>query len=95
MANMAWMMSTVPLECQTGVLVPLFKKEHQRVCSNCRGITLLSIPRKVYTRVLERRVWRFVEPQVHEEQFVIHPGLFLLKGAGGSPTSPQCFENLE
>ena len=36
---------------------PLFKKGDRRVCSNYRGITLLSLPGKVYSRVLERRIW--------------------------------------
>jgi len=40
----------------TGVVVPIFKKGDRRVCSNYRGITLLSLPGKVYVRVLERRL---------------------------------------
>ncbi|KAI3352347.1 hypothetical protein L3Q82_005319 [Scortum barcoo] len=44
------------VEWQTGVVVPLFKKGDRRVCSNYRGITLLSLPGKVYARVLERRI---------------------------------------
>ena len=42
--------------------VSSFKKGDQRVCSNYRGITLLSLPGKVYSGVLERRVRRIVEP---------------------------------
>ncbi len=40
----------------------------RRVCSNYRGITLLSLPGKVYARVLERRIWPIVEPRIQEEQ---------------------------
>ncbi|KAI3351882.1 hypothetical protein L3Q82_020711, partial [Scortum barcoo] len=58
LCNIAWRLGTVPLEWQTGVVVPLFKKGDRRVCSNHRGITLLSLPGKVYTRVLERRINR-------------------------------------
>ncbi len=47
-----------------GVVVPLFKKGDQRVCYNYRGITLLSLPRKVYARVLERRIQPMVEPRI-------------------------------
>ncbi|KAI3376581.1 hypothetical protein L3Q82_016461, partial [Scortum barcoo] len=54
LCNIAWRLGTVPLEWQTGVVVPLFKKGDRRVCSNYRGITLLSLPGKVYARVLER-----------------------------------------
>ncbi|KAK3557953.1 hypothetical protein QTP86_003870 [Hemibagrus guttatus] len=56
LCNIAWRSGTVPLDWATGVVVPLFKKGDQRVCSNYRGITLLSLPGKVYSRVLERRV---------------------------------------
>ncbi|KAI3369576.1 hypothetical protein L3Q82_024385 [Scortum barcoo] len=45
-----------------GVVVPLFKKGDRRVCSNYRGITLLSLPGKVYARVLERRIRPIVDP---------------------------------
>ncbi|XP_065326048.1 NACHT, LRR and PYD domains-containing protein 1a allele 5-like [Pelmatolapia mariae] len=50
----------VPLDWQTGVVVPIFKKGDRRVFSNYSGITLLSLPGKVYARVLERRslCWR-------------------------------------
>ncbi|TWW63998.1 hypothetical protein D4764_03G0010060 [Takifugu flavidus] len=59
---------------QTGVVVPLFKKGDRRVCSNHRGITLLSLPGKVYSGVLERRVRRIVEPRIQEEQCGFRPG---------------------
>ncbi|KAK3509001.1 hypothetical protein QTP70_015948 [Hemibagrus guttatus] len=69
LCNIAWWSGTVPLDWATGVVVPLFKKGDQRVCSNYRGITLLSLPGKVYSRVLERRVrpvleglWEFGQP---------------------------------
>ena len=34
-----------------GVVVPIFKKGNQRECSNYRGITLLSLPGKVYSLI--------------------------------------------
>ncbi|KAI3371914.1 hypothetical protein L3Q82_006787 [Scortum barcoo] len=37
LCNIAWRSGTVPLEWQTGVVVPLFKKGDRRVCSNYRG----------------------------------------------------------
>lgn len=42
----------------TGVVVPIFKKG---VCSNYNGITLLSLPGKVYSTVLKRRFWPIVK----------------------------------
>ncbi|TWW61106.1 hypothetical protein D4764_05G0011960 [Takifugu flavidus] len=52
----------------TGVVVPIFKSGDQRVCSNYKGITLLSLPGKVYARVLEKRIRLIVEPLIEEEQ---------------------------
>ena len=62
------------MDWQTGVVVPLFKKGDQRVCSNYRGITLLSIPGKAYARVLERRLRPMVEHRIQEDQCGFHPG---------------------
>ncbi|TWW71625.1 hypothetical protein D4764_16G0001220 [Takifugu flavidus] len=44
LCNIAWTSGVVPLDWQTGVVIPLFKKGDRRVCSNYRGITLLSLP---------------------------------------------------
>ncbi len=54
--NLAWTSGAVPLDWQSKLVVSLFKKGDQRVCSKYRGITLLSLPGKVYSGVLERRV---------------------------------------
>ncbi|TWW62709.1 hypothetical protein D4764_04G0013560 [Takifugu flavidus] len=74
LCNIAWTSGAVPLDWQTGVVVLLFKKGDWRVCSNYRGITLLSFPGKVYSGVLERRVQRIVEPWIQEKQCGFRPG---------------------
>ena len=74
LCNIAWRSGAAPLEWQTGVVDPIFKKGDQRVCSNYRGITLLSLPGKVYARVLEKRVRSIVEPRIEEEQCGFRPG---------------------
>ncbi|KAK0134955.1 Transposon TX1 uncharacterized protein [Merluccius polli] len=74
LCSIAWTSGAVPLDWQTGVVVPLFKKGDRRVCSNYRGITLLSLPGKVYSGVLERRVRRIVKPRIQEEQCGFRPG---------------------
>ena len=56
----------MPVEWQTGVVVPIFKKGEWRVCSNYSRITLLSQPERVYSRVLERRLRLIVEPWIQE-----------------------------
>ncbi|TWW77246.1 hypothetical protein D4764_12G0006360 [Takifugu flavidus] len=96
----------VPFDWQTGVVVPIFKSGDQRVCSNYRGITLLSLPGKVYARVLEKRIRLIVEPLIEEEQCGFRPGhrttdhLFTLAGVlEGSYEFAQpvhmCFVDLE
>ncbi|XP_054621698.1 uncharacterized protein vopp1b isoform X1 [Dunckerocampus dactyliophorus] len=74
LCSIAWTSGAVPLDWQTGVVVPLFKKGDRRVCSNYRGITLLSLPGKVYSGVLQRRIRRIVESRIQEEQCGFHPG---------------------
>uniref|UniRef100_A0A8P4KHH4 Reverse transcriptase domain-containing protein n=1 Tax=Dicentrarchus labrax TaxID=13489 RepID=A0A8P4KHH4_DICLA len=106
LSNIAWKSGTAPKEWRTGVVVHLFKKGDQRVCANYRGITLLSLPGKVYSKVLERRVWLIVEPLIEEEQCGFCPGhgttdqLFplagLLKGAWDyAHPVYMCFVDLE
>ncbi|KAK3527908.1 hypothetical protein QTP86_011240 [Hemibagrus guttatus] len=73
LCNIAWWSGTVPLDWAIGMVIPLFKKGDRRVCSNYRGITLLSLPGKVYSRVLERRVRLLVEPWIQEEQCSFRP----------------------
>lgn len=64
--NIGWGSGKVPKVWQTGVVVPLFRQGDRRVCAHYRGITLVSLPGKVYSKVLERRVRPIVEP--HEDQ---------------------------
>ncbi|KAK3510880.1 hypothetical protein QTP70_022839, partial [Hemibagrus guttatus] len=62
-------------------------------------LTLLSLPRKVYSRVLERRVRPLVEPWIQEEQCSFRPSrgtldqLYILHRVleGVCPTSPHVF----
>ena len=66
--EVAWKTGRVPLDWQTGVVVPIFKKGDQRECCNYRGITLLSLPGKVYARVLHSRLTEAVDQKIQDEQ---------------------------
>ena len=66
--KVAWERGETPADWQTGVIVPLFKKGDKRDCSNYRGISLLSLPGKVYAKVLETRSRAMVESQIGDEQ---------------------------
>ncbi|XP_076740219.1 uncharacterized protein LOC143418639 [Maylandia zebra] len=91
LCKVAWRSGAVPVDWQTGVVVPIFKKGDRRVCSNYRGITLLSLPGTVYARVLERRVRPLVEPRIQEEHWtssLSSPGY--LRVHGSLPNQSTC-----
>ncbi|TWW62301.1 hypothetical protein D4764_04G0009480 [Takifugu flavidus] len=62
------------VEIRPEFLKALDVKGDWRLCSNYRGITLLSLPGKVYSEVLERRVRQIVELRIQEEQCGFRPG---------------------
>ena len=70
----AWDSGEAPEDWQLGVVVPLFKKGDRADCNNYRGISLLSVPGKVYAKVLESRVRAVVEPNLSDEQCGFRPG---------------------
>ena len=63
----------VPPDWQNGVVVPIFKKGDKNNYANYRCITLLSIPGKIYTKVVEARIRAVVEPMITDEQCGFHP----------------------
>ncbi|KAI8493868.1 hypothetical protein Bbelb_282150 [Branchiostoma belcheri] len=58
--NRCWQEGQVPRDWQDGVIVKLPKKGDLSDCNNWRGITLLSIPGKVFCAVLLRRLKKAV-----------------------------------
>ena len=59
----------VPKDWKIGCIVPLYKgKGDPLECKNNRGISLLSVPGKVYGRILIERVIENSEGQIGEEQ---------------------------
>ena len=64
----------VPIDWGKAIIVPLYKKSDERDCGNYRGISLLSIPGKVFTKVLQQRLMRYVESCLTEEQAGFRPG---------------------
>ena len=72
--QVAWDSGEVPKDWRTGVVVPVFKKGDKAECTNYRGITLLSLPGKIYAKMLESRVRAIVEPRIADEQCGFRPG---------------------
>ena len=85
MCRVAWREGRAPVDWQTGIVVLFFKKGDRRECFNYRGITLLSLPGKVYTRVLEWKCQTIVEAKIQDTQRGFRPGrgttdqLFILR----------------
>ncbi len=54
---------------EKAIIVPLYKGKGSRSeCSSFRGISLLSIPGKVYGRILTERLMEVTERKVSEDQ---------------------------
>ena len=55
--NIVWIKKTIPDDWQRGIILLFWKnKENKEVCSNHRGITLLSIPGKLFAMILLERI---------------------------------------
>ena len=66
--DLAWKQREVPDEWRRAVIVPLHKgKGSKSECNNYRVISLLSVPVKVYRRILTERVMELTEKKVREE----------------------------
>ncbi len=59
----------VPDDWKEAIIVPLYKGNGSRSdCSSYRGISLLSVPGKVYGRILTERLMEVTDGKVSEEQ---------------------------
>ena len=72
--DLAWRSGSVPRDWQKALIVPIHKKGSRTKCENYRGISLLSIPGKVYANVLEKRMRTITEGIVLEEQGAFRKG---------------------
>ena len=66
--NSIWQEQDVPAAWRKGIIVKLPKKGNLSDCNNWRGITLLSTPGKVFTRVLLNRLQNAVDQTLRDEQ---------------------------
>jgi len=65
--NMIWQDSDVPADWKKGVIIKLPKKGSLKDCNNWRGITLLSTPGKVFSRLLLNRPQEAVDHTLWDE----------------------------
>ena len=66
--NLVWTEEEIPNDWKKGLLVKLPKSGDLSKCDKWRGITLLSIPSKVLTRVLLDRMKDAIDQELRDEQ---------------------------
>jgi len=67
--NLAWKQGAVPGDWVKAIMVPIYKgKGCKDECGSYRGISLLSIPGKVYGKIIIERVMDITESRISEEQ---------------------------
>ncbi|CAH1266642.1 Hypp3468 [Branchiostoma lanceolatum] len=64
----------IPEDWLLGVILPFWKKGPKDVCSNYRGITLLSVPGKVFANVILARLRPLLIRKQRKEQSGFTPG---------------------
>ena len=74
MCQVAWKFGKNPRDWQTRVIIPIFKKGDCKQCTNYKGISLLSLPGKVYAKYLERKCREIVESKLEDCQCGFRPG---------------------
>ena len=65
--NMVWEEGKAPEDWQKVVMVAIHEKGSKKLCKNHRGISLLSIPGKVFAKILDARICQVTEGQVKEQ----------------------------
>ena len=64
----------IPTDRKRGLVIPLWKgKSDRQDCNNYRGVTLLSVPGKVFARIIIERVRHHLLEHQRPEQLVFIP----------------------
>lgn len=68
-----WKEKRISRHWEISVFAPIYKKGGNRLCENHRGISLFSIPRKIYARILKTRLGQRIEHQLEGSQCGFRP----------------------
>ena len=63
-----WTANEIPRDWNTNLIVKIPKKGDLQNCDNWRGITLLSMPSKIFCRVLLNRIEEAIDVNLRQEQ---------------------------
>ena len=72
--KLAWKNKEIPKDWNKSTIIPIHKSGPTTNCENFRGISLLSVPGKVYSRIIESRLRLVVEGKLSEQQSGFRPG---------------------
>jgi len=72
--NSCWRGEEVPSDWTRGIIVKLPKKGNTSECNNWRGITLLSVPGKVFCAVVLNRLCDAVDVTLRDKEAVFRCG---------------------
>jgi len=73
LCNQIWQCHTIPTEWRNGIIITLPKKGDLSECGNWHGITLLSVPGKVFASFLLDRIKEAVDKALCQEQAGFRP----------------------
>ena len=76
--NCVWKTEKIPSDWRSGTILNLPKKGDLSDCNNWKGITLLSVPGKIFCSILLNRIRSAVERVPREEQAGFRPGRFCI-----------------
>lgn len=68
-----WLKEKIPKEWGKGIIIKIPKKGDLSNCDNWRGITLLSVPSKIFTRVILNRTRDAMETILRKSQYGFRP----------------------
>ena len=66
LADKIWETESIPRDWKTQVIVPLLKTGQKSLCNNYRGISLLCVVSKVFTKALSKRIQKLLDCQLGE-----------------------------
>ena len=64
----AWEEGIIPGDWEQNLIIPIHKKGSSVECDNYRAICLAPVVLKIYTKILEKRIRKIVEPNMQDEQ---------------------------
>ena len=73
MCQVAWRFGKTPRDRQIRVIILIIKKGNLKQCTNQGGISLFKLPRKAYTKRLERKCREIVESKLEDGQYGFRP----------------------